>query len=147
MSKKDNIFDVLQQTDSISFIFSSTMENIDNVCEKTLSYLRSEICDIKRHLFSINLVIREALTNAVRHGNESDSRKKVQFVLTIVQNKSIKLTIEDEGDGFDWRKQFNKDFPEDDDHGRGTIIMSTYFNHYSYNDKGNILYLEKNNFF
>ena len=134
----------MQTADSLSFIFSSTMGNIDDVCERTIKYLRLKIKGIEKLLFPINLVIREGLTNAVRHGNASDPEKTVRFLLTIVNNKSIKLMIEDEGDGFDWRKQQKEDLPENMDHGRGIIIMDTYFSHYSYNDKGNILYLEKN---
>ncbi len=143
MSLKRGIFEVLQTADSICFTFSSTLGNIDDVCEQTINYVRSKIQEIEAHLFSVNLVIREGLTNAVRHGNVSDPEKNVRFMLTVVNNESLKLRIEDEGEGFDWRKQLNENLPEDEDHGRGVIIMDTYFSHYSYNDKGNILYLEK----
>ncbi|NOX34490.1 MAG: ATP-binding protein [Deltaproteobacteria bacterium] len=131
----------------MSFLFSSTMGNIDDVCKRSTTYLKSEVKGIEKLLFPINLVIREGLTNAVRHGNANDPEKKVRFLLTIVNHESIKLMIEDEGEGFDWRKQKSGELPEDMDHGRGIIIMDTYFTHYSYNDKGNILYLEKNIFF
>ncbi|MCD4718709.1 MAG: ATP-binding protein [Desulfobacula sp.] len=146
MSFKKLIFDVLQTAGSISFTFSSTMGNIDDVCERTTNYIQSKIKGIEAHLFSINLVIREGLTNAVRHGNKSDPEKIVRFLLTITENESIHLMIEDQGGGFDWRKLQNLDLPENNDHGRGIMIMKAYFSHYSYNDKGNILYLEKDIF-
>ena len=146
MSLKKPFFDVLQTAGSISFTFSSIMGNIDDVCEQTINYIQSKIEGIEAHLFSINLVIREGLTNAVRHGNESDPEKIVRFLLTITENESIHLMIEDQGDGFDWRKLQNSDLPENNDHGRGIMIIKTYFSHHSYNDKGNILYLEKDIF-
>jgi len=146
MSLKGNVFNVLSTTDSIEFTFSSTMKNIDDVCEQTTHYIQSKIQEIDPYLFPINLVIREGLTNAVRHGNEDDPEKKVRFLLTIFDHKSIRLLIEDQGDGFDWRKLKNSDLPENEDHGRGIMIIGSYFSHYSYNDKGNILYLEKDIF-
>ena len=141
MSLKRDIFDVMQTADSIGFTFSSTLGNIDNVCEQITSYVRSKVEGIEEHLFSINLVIREGLTNAVRHGNANDPEKIVRFLLTIAGNESIRLTIEDQGNGFDWRKLQDANLPENGDHGRGIMIMETYLSHYYHNDKCNILYL------
>ena len=136
-------FVVFKTEDSIRFDFSSTMEHIDAVCEEANHYLRSAVAGIENQLFVINLVIREGLTNAVRHGNAGDPGKIVRFELSIINKKMIKMMIEDEGDGFDWREQRNEILPDDQDHGRGILIMGTYFSRYSYNEKGNILYLEK----
>ena len=143
MAANSPVFNVLETKSSICFTFSSTMENIDDVCDQTNQYIRSHLQDSEDLLFSIDLVIREGLTNAVRHGNLNDPEKRVQFLLTLVNKRFIQLKIEDEGNGFDWRKQQTAEFRENNDHGRGIWIMGTYFNRYSYNDKGNILYLEK----
>ncbi|MBU1195088.1 MAG: ATP-binding protein [Proteobacteria bacterium] len=136
-------FETEQKEKSIGFVFSSTLENIDVICQKTSEFLRSKIKGIESELFTINLVIREGLSNAIRHGNENDPQKKVRFLLVINSDTSIQIEIEDQGNGFDWKKQQVQALPEDEDHGRGIIIMDTYFTHYSYNEKGNILYLEK----
>ncbi len=138
------LFEVVQTSDSINFHFSSTMENIDEVCDRSTSYLVSMIKGVEKQLFAINLVMREGLTNAVRHGNAGDPKKKVKFLLNLSQNQVLKLTIEDQGDGFDWRKQKEADLSDDEDHGRGIIIIDTYFTSHSFNEKGNILFLEKN---
>ena len=136
-------FDVFKTEDSIRFDFSSTMKHIDAVCEEANQYLRSAVAGIEKQLCIINLVIREGLTNAVRHGNAGDPGKIVRFELSIINKEMIKIMIEDEGEGFDWREQRNEILPDDQDHGRGILIMGTYFSRYSYNEKGNILYLEK----
>ncbi len=143
MASAKSIFKTEQAEDSIRFVFSSTLKNIDSVCEKTTDYLRSKIKGIESQLFPINLVIREGLTNAIRHGNANDPQKEVRFFLTIKPGSSIQVEIEDQGRGFDWKRQQNEDLPGDEEHGRGIIIMDTYFTNYSYNDRGNILYLEK----
>ncbi len=143
MSLTNPIFNALKKNDSIDFTFSSTMKNIDRACDQTIQYLQSKIEGIEKQIFPINLVIREGLTNAVRHGNANDPDKIVRFLVTIVDNELLKLMIEDEGNGFDWRTQQSQELPEDETHGRGIIIMDTYFSQYSFNEKGNILFLEK----
>lgn len=141
-TQKSNV-DVFKAKDFIRFDFSSTMENIDAVCVQTEQYLRSAVAGIEKHLFPIQLVIREGLTNAVRHGNEGDPGKIVRFELSIINKEMIKMMIEDEGKGFDWRGHRNEILDDDREHGRGIIIMGTYFSSCSYNEKGNILFLEK----
>lgn len=143
MSLEKNIFKVQKTDDSISFTFSSTMTNIDDVVEQTSLYLQQKFNSIATDLFSVNLVLREALTNAVRHGNKGDPKQNVRFSLTIVNNEDMNLVIEDEGEGFDWKGLKTQTLGEDEDHGRGIMIMKAYFNKVSYNDKGNILYLGK----
>jgi serine/threonine-protein kinase RsbW len=136
-------FEVTRTADSITFVFSSTFANIDRVCQETVRFLQSRDPDIKPLLFPINLVIREGLTNAVRHGNASDPEKSVKCALEIRNLKTLLLVIEDQGDGFDWKKQQHVKTKDSEDHGRGFVIMHTYFDRWSYNKKGNILYLEK----
>lgn len=143
MSIRKNTFDVFKAKDFIRFDFSSTMKNIDAACEEAGQYLRSSVAGIEKHLFPIKLVIREGLTNAVRHGNAGDPEKIVRFELSIINKEMIKMMIEDEGRGFDWREKCNEILVDDQEHGRGIIIMETYFSSYSYNEKGNILFLEK----
>jgi serine/threonine-protein kinase RsbW len=98
MSITKSTFDVFKTEDSIRFDFSSTMKNIDAVCEEASHYLRSAVDGIEKQLFTINLVIREGLTNAVRHGNTNDPGKIVRFELSIIKKEMIKMMIEDEGD-------------------------------------------------
>jgi serine/threonine-protein kinase RsbW len=143
MRGKEMVFDVFKTEDSIRIAFSSTLENIDDVCMQTTKYLLVHVKEIKKQLFAINLVLREGLTNAVRHGNASDPEKIVRFMLKIDSSDLIRLVIEDQGNGFDWQKQKHVKIPDDADHGRGILIMDTYCSRYFYNEKGNILYLEK----
>jgi serine/threonine-protein kinase RsbW len=47
------------------------------------------------------LVVDEAVTNAMEHGNKWDSQKKVHLAIW-VEEDNIHISIEDEGDGFDF---------------------------------------------
>ncbi len=147
MPLENSKLEVIETAKSIRFVFSSTFDNIDIVCDKSIRFLQRffqhQKSSIDKQLFSINLVIREGLTNAVRHGNGSDPQKVVKCLMAIENENMIKLVIEDQGDGFDWQKQRLIPARDDEDHGRGFLIMETYFSRYSYNKKGNILYLEK----
>jgi serine/threonine-protein kinase RsbW len=72
----------------------------------------------------IELALREAIVNAIRHGNKEDCRKLVhlQFVCS---DDAFTMTIEDQGSGFDPTAVAN---PLDAEHllnpsGRGIFLM------------------------
>lgn len=156
MSHND-LFNVLETPESITITFSSTMENVDRTCSETIRFLMdffsnsdcsSEVdcyeC-FKSHLFSIQLVMREGLTNAVRHGNCLNPSKTVECSVRMGPDYLLRVEIEDQGEGFDWKKiRFRGiDSDETSEHGRGLMIIEQYFAKYWYNDSGNRLVLEK----
>ncbi len=134
IARTDNMLDIR---------FSSCLENIDAVCQVVTRYLLNRLSAVPRpdQMFAVNLVMREGMTNAVLHGNKNDITKDVRLSLKIVEEVSICLEIEDQGNGFDWRKHKGSEFPLAADHGRGIPIIKTYFTRYAYNEKGNILFL------
>ncbi len=143
MEKEFDIFEVIESKDTLHIRFSSYFEYIDEVCKTVTNFLTSRQEGVASHMFATNLVLREGLTNAVRHGNKNDPDKIVDVQLEIDKGKTISLQIADQGEGFDWKAQQTAELPEEADHGRGIHIMETYFTRYSYNPKGNLLYLEK----
>jgi serine/threonine-protein kinase RsbW len=46
----------------------------------------------------IGLAVREAVTNAIQHGNESDSSKKVVLVFRICEDR-LQIAVKDQGEG------------------------------------------------
>lgn len=48
----------------------------------------------------MDIAVREAVTNAIKHGNELDPEKKVEIALKIGAD-AIDIVVEDEGGGFD----------------------------------------------
>jgi serine/threonine-protein kinase RsbW len=138
-----HIFDRSVTGESVSITFSSTLENIDRTCDEVTGFLQKRFKEMAEHFFAINLVMREALTNAVRHGNGLDPGKRVKFLLEIDQCRFIRMVIEDQGDGFDWQRARQRPPDDSEDHGRGLVIMTAYFSSCGYNRKGNRLILEK----
>jgi serine/threonine-protein kinase RsbW len=49
----------------------------------------------------IEMAIREALANAVLHGNLQDPRKKVRISCRVQRGRGISIVVRDEGQGFD----------------------------------------------
>lgn len=134
------LFQVKKSNDKIEIIMDSRMENVDRAAQITKEALNGKHLD--DHCFSTCLVLREALTNAVRHAHKYDLSKKI-FYCVSVDEKSITIKIEDQGSGFDWKNAVEKEYDKTADHGRGFKIMKTYFNEVEFNEKGTIISLKK----
>ena len=50
--------------------------------------------------FGIDMAVREAITNAIVHGNKEDDSKKVELTLNCSQN-AVEIEVKDQGEGFD----------------------------------------------
>ncbi|WP_027362540.1 ATP-binding protein [Desulfospira joergensenii] len=143
MADQSRKMKVVEKRNTLFIGFSSCMESIDEVCRIAETYLKTNIPEISSQMFALNLLMREGLTNAVRHGNRNDSGKDVGFLLKVTDKALVHMEIEDQGKGFDWGKQETSQMEEAEDHGRGIPIMQSYATWYGYNKKGNILYIQK----
>jgi serine/threonine-protein kinase RsbW len=81
----------------------------------------------------IGMAVREAVANAIKHGNKLDVRKKVNATFDL---KGLELTIEisDEGDGFDPAKVSDPLNPKNlmKTSGRGIFYMKTFMDQVRY---------------
>ena len=80
-------------------ILDSTLETVDRV-----EYLTIELAEMAgfrdSSLEQIVLAVHETIANAVIHGNRYSREKKVSVAISIIDNQ-FKITIADEGEGFD----------------------------------------------
>ncbi|MCA9293796.1 MAG: ATP-binding protein [Phycisphaerales bacterium] len=88
--------------------------------------------------FAIRLALEEAVQNAYQHGNQSDPARTVGFEWRIAE-KSMTVTIEDEGTGFTPGVVPDPTDPErlEIPSGRGLLLMRAYMTDVQYNDRGN----------
>ena len=110
-------------------VLASRFENIE-VAEQALRDLCGEAgCD-GDDLYWIITALREALANAVRHGNHSDPERKVLVDFSI-EDCTVSIRIEDEGDGFDPTAVPDPTDPENllRPNGRGIFYMQQFMNH------------------
>ncbi len=105
---------------------SSRFENIEmaqHLCGKLLE--GREVSEETKHW--ILMALREALANAIKHGNEQDLAKRVHVEMRVDQN-TLEVRIRDEGNGFDPERVSDPLAPENrlKTSGRGIFYMKTF---------------------
>ena len=91
----------------------------------------------RRHSEEIELALREAVINAIVHGNRSDPHKKVHVCCACDEHDHVFLVVQDEGTGFDPRSLPDCTRPENllATHGRGIFLINQLMDHVQF-DKG-----------
>ena len=76
---------------------------------------------------NVGLAVREAVINAMLHGNKKDPGLKVNVTLTW-DGKGLCARVTDEGNGFDPAKAPNPTMPANlmNDSGRGLLLMDAF---------------------
>lgn len=88
----------------------------------------------------MQLALEEGLANAIKHGNQLDTSKKVT-VECYLNEDVVRIVIQDEGEGFDLNDVPDPTLPEnlDKPSGRGVMLMKAFMDDVIYNDVGNQL--------
>jgi anti-sigma regulatory factor (Ser/Thr protein kinase) len=86
------------------------------------------------------IAMREALMNAVTHGNRSDASRKVYVQYSCEPDNSLLIVIRDEGDGFD---PSSVPIPKDlgEDRRRGIHLMTSYMDEVQFRRNGTEVYM------
>src|SRR5216684_3730619 len=94
---------------------------------------------------AVELALREALNNAVVHGNRLDAHKLVHVRCRCKVGEGISLTVSDQGQGFDPRTIPDPLTVEnlEADHGRGIHIMKLAMDEVSFEQRGTEVHLCK----
>lgn len=73
---------------------------------------------------NIMIAVTESVNNAIVHGNQSESAKNVSLRLNVDEN-TLKFTVTDEGNGFDYNNLPDPTSPDNLDKpgGRGIFLM------------------------
>jgi serine/threonine-protein kinase RsbW len=110
----------------------SRFENIELVQVVLKDCLQREGMD-KDALDWVDLAVREALANAIKHGNEQNPAKQVHVDLRI-DGEDLVIRIEDEGVGFDPSRLGDPLAPENllRPNGRGIFYMKSFMDRIEY---------------
>jgi len=119
----------------LSVSFPATLENLDRVCEEVKKISTEN--GLARSSFVIQLLLREVLNNAVLHGSKGNPGKRVKCRVSRDDNNGMKIAVEDEGDGFEWRRYVGRKVSSRAGSGRGIAIMKQYGKEIRFNRKGN----------
>ncbi len=101
--------------------------------------------DDSRHW--VGIAIREAVANAIKHGNRQDPDKEVEVELAIVGDQAI-IRVVDQGEGFDLQEVDDPLAPENllKPNGRGIFYMKNFMDEIEYDsrpDGGTVVTLRK----
>jgi len=124
----------------------SRLENVELVqiaIESSLAQL--QLSDDDAH--QIGISIREAVANAIKHGNQGDVSKLVRVDLGI-DNGDLLIRVQDQGLGFDENGVPNPLEPENllRRNGRGILLMKQYMDQIEYTfqpENGTVLEMRK----
>jgi len=152
------------------YIIDNNIDNLNNHIKSIVTNIQfffDNDDDVKLY----SMVIYEAIFNAIEHGNlhiiynqkkewikEGIYKEKLfslmkedyainskVFLTTTFENDTLTTTIEDEGSGFNPSKQLTLQVKDEliRENGRGLILIKSYFDSISYNEKGNKVTLIK----
>ena len=116
----------------VELSIQSRLENLElvqMVLEEAMTHLGIE----KKVSYEVGMAVREAVANAIEHGNRSDPEKKVQVALE-AQPGQLVVRIRDEGEGFDPRGVSDPLAPANllQPGGRGILFMREFMDKIDY---------------
>ena len=91
--------------------------------------------DREKLAYELNLVLTEAMANAILHANEGDPEKEVHIEIGI-QDRRMTIRVYDHGQGFDIR-QFAEPSHPLEEHGRGIYLIHSIMDEVVYRPLNN----------
>ncbi len=121
MQNADNPFTVL-----VDEYLESSLDSVDS-CEEKTKDAALGIGFSEEDAYQVGYAVREALVNAVVHGNQYSANKRVRFVLSRSEH-TLQIEIEDEGRGFSPDTQGDPLAEENllNQSGRGIMIIRAF---------------------
>lgn len=101
--------------------------------------------DVDSSELEIETALREALANAIVHGNKEDARKRVYVVCRCTIDGEVSIRVEDEGGGFAVDEVGDPTTPENRHlpHGRGVYLMKRSMDEIAFGQGGAVVYMRK----
>ena len=122
----------------------SKVQAISPLVERLMLLIEGSQC-VPGEEFGVELALREALANAVVHGNHEHPRAKVHIRCRCWPGKEISIVVTDLGEGFDFEKTVaNRLIPDPpSEHGRGILLMKAYMDEVRFERGGSEVHMLK----
>ena len=116
---------------------------IGHIGENIARTLRGYGGDRDKLAYDLNLVLTEAMANAIQHANAGDPAKEVHIEIMVARQRLV-IRVFDFGEGFDVKQYVEPRHPLDE-HGRGIYLMHTIMDEVNYRPTatGHVLELVK----
>ncbi len=122
---------------SQKLVLESSLESVLAV-ENIISQAKDLYGITEENYNYIWIVLNEAVSNAIRHGNKFDPRKKVRLSIETKEDRYLCFTIKDEGNGFDPSSIPDPTTPDRiyQPSGRGVFLIYRLADIVNYSDNG-----------
>jgi serine/threonine-protein kinase RsbW len=138
------VFDSDKLTVALDLLIGNTTEAISPVVTKIMNLLKKTSCAAE-HEFAVETALREALANAIVHGNRLDPGKKVRICCACQKDRGVIIIVKDEGEGFDIARVPSPLIGENihSEHGRGIYLVNMLMDEVRYERGGREIHMRK----
>jgi len=128
----------------VELLVASKTEAISPVVEDLMRLLKMTCCPSGQE-FAVEMALREALANAIIHGNRQDPHKKVRICCACQADRGILIVVKDQGEGFDPAKIPSPVMGENihSEHGRGIFLINLLMDEVRFARGGAEIYMRK----
>jgi anti-sigma regulatory factor (Ser/Thr protein kinase) len=128
---------------ALEYSLPSEVTAISPFVDKLMLLLRNCGC-VPEGVSDVEIALREALANAIIHGNHEDHRKHVH-VTCRCEPDEVTIAIKDEGEGFDINSLPDPTAPENitSVHGRGIYVMKALMDEVRFEEGGVVVHMRK----
>jgi serine/threonine-protein kinase RsbW len=122
----------------------SKIQAISPLVDRLMRLIEGSQC-VPGEEFGVELAVREALENAVVHGNQEDPETKVHIRCRCQPGEEISIVVTDQGKGFDFEKALSNSIASEpsSEHGRGIQLMKAYMDDLHFERSGSEVHLRK----
>jgi serine/threonine-protein kinase RsbW len=122
----------------------SEVTAISPFVDKLMLLLRNCSCCVPEGASDVEIALREALANAIIHGNHEDRRKHVH-VTCRCEPDEVSIAVKDEGSGFDINTVPDPTARENigSVHGRGILVMKALMDEVRFEEGGVVVHMRK----
>jgi serine/threonine-protein kinase RsbW len=123
---------------------ASKIQAISPLVDRLMRLIEESQC-VPGKEFDVELALREALENAVVHGNQENPGTKVHIRCRCQPGKEISIVVTDQGKGFDFEKIMGNGITSDPaaEHRRGIQLMKAYMDDVHFERGGSEVHLRK----
>jgi serine/threonine-protein kinase RsbW len=137
-------FDAEKLVIQLDALIPSDIKVIDRTVEKIIRLIEKSRCWDETE--SIDLALREALANAIIHGNNRDHHKSVRICVGIEPDCNVLIVVKDAGSGFAPSQLPSPTIGENVfvSHGRGIFLINRLMDNLNFSfDRGTAIYMRR----
>ncbi len=122
----------------------SNIDAVSRIVDRLMRLLKATCCPPEQE-YAVEMALREALANAVLHGNRQDSRKMVRVCCACQEGGGILIIVKDDGQGFDPAKIPSPIMGENihSEHGRGIYLINLLMDEVYFERGGTEIHMRK----